>query len=369
MFISLFICNHYPVTLLFAVTWVRNEKRSVEAAEMTNSIKGYRTNPQLETVNAPEGWQGSPIDQENRFRNLNHPFIPKWMDVLRWQFQENPFRAEKKAEVWNPPVLTDDSWLNGRDDVLVWLGHSTFYMRLNGIQLLTDPVFFDILSVKRRSGLPVDVHLFTNLDYILLSHDHRDHLDEKSLQLLSEQNPDARYLTGLDMNSLVYEFTKSAYIEEAGWYQQYNTNEQVAVTFIPSRHWGRRGLTDTNKRLWGGFVIESPKTRIVFGGDSGFDTHYKQLQTVFSRFDYAILGIGAYEPVWFMSPSHQSPDEALQAFIGLNATHFIPMHYGTFDLSDEPLSQPLKDLWVAAEARNLQEKLIIPQIGQPLFIT
>jgi L-ascorbate metabolism protein UlaG (beta-lactamase superfamily) len=321
-------------------------------------------NPKLKTPKAPEGWQGTPVDEKGRFRNLNHPFEAKLMDVFRWKFQKNPFKEEKKAERWNPVVMKDDSWMDGSDDVIVWLGHCTFYIRIDGMRLLTDPVFGDIFTIKRQTAFPLDVHRLVNLDYILLSHDHRDHLDEKSLQILSAQNPDVRYLTGLGMQSIVYHFTKSDNIEEAGWYQQYSATN---ITFIPSRHWSKRGAFDTNQRLWGGFVIESGAKRILFGGDSGYDTHYKQLTAVFGGFDYAILGIGAYEPVWFMSSNHQSPSDALKAAKELNARYFIPMHYATFDLSDEPLGQPLKDLHVAAGNDESVKVLTIGEVFKPVF--
>jgi L-ascorbate metabolism protein UlaG (beta-lactamase superfamily) len=308
-----------------------------ELAEMNN--------PNLQTPKAPAGWKGTPVDEKGRFSNLHHPFEAKLMDVLRWQLEKNPFKQAKKAERWNPAVMRDDSWLDGREDVIVWLGHSTFYIRIDGICLLTDPVFGDIFTVKRQTPFPLDVHRLINLDYILLSHDHRDHLDEESLKILSVQNPDVRYLTGLGMQSIVHRFTKSDKIEEAGWYQQYTDTN---ITFIPSRHWSKRGAFDTNKRLWGGFVIASGEKRILFGGDSGYDTHYKELAAVFGGFDYAILGIGAYEPAWFMGANHQSPEDALKAAKELNARYFIPMHYATFDLSDEPLGQPLKELRAAA---------------------
>ena len=323
----------------------------------------YQHNPKLQTPKAPEGWKGTPLDQKGRFVNLHHPFIPGLMDVLRWQLEKNPFKQTKKSETWNPVVMTDDAWLDGSDDVIVWLGHSTFYIRINGIRLLTDPVFGDIFSVKRQSTLPVNVHRLLHLDYILLSHDHRDHLDEKSLRLLSAQNPDVRYLTGLGMKKIVHDFTQSDKIEEAGWYQQYSG---VNITFIPSRHWSKRGAFDTNKRLWGGFVIEIGGKRILFGGDSGYDTHYQQLAAVFGGFDYAILGIGAYEPLWFMSPNHQSPKDALKAFKELNARYLIPMHYGTFDLSDEPLGEPLKELYAVA---GNDEQVKALTIGEPLSLS
>lgn len=335
---------------------------------MTNNpIKFYKNNPQLKTPKAPQGWQGTPMDEKGRFLNLNHPFVPSLKDVFRWKLEASPFKKEKKAEVWDPIVYKDNSWLHEKNDIIVWLGHSTFYIRLDGINIITDPVFGDILSVKRWSEFPVEPQLLSNLDYVLLSHDHRDHLDDKSLKLLSKQNTNVAYLTGLGMKKIVHEFTKSNNIEEAGWYQQYNTgNSPVKITFIPSRHWSTRGLFDTNQRLWGGFVMETANKRILFGGDSGYDTHYKELAAVFGSFDYAILGIGAYEPVWFMSANHQSPAEALQGFTELNAARFIPMHYSTFDLSDEPLGQPLKDLQAAAKKLNLEGKLDILSIGKPL---
>jgi L-ascorbate metabolism protein UlaG (beta-lactamase superfamily) len=129
-------------------------------------------------------------------------------------------------------------------------------------------------------------------------------------------------------------------------------------------------LTDTNKRLWGGFVLEANNNRILFEGDSGYDErNYTELAEVFGTFDYAILGIGAYEPAWFMRANHQSPEDALKAFTKLNASRFIPMHYGTFDLSDEPLSQPLKRLAAEAKRRNVTSSLDILVIGKPLLIT
>lgn len=170
------------------------------------------------------------------------------------------------------------------------------------------------------------------------------------------------------MQPLIGRFTSSNNIEEAGWYQQYTkSSTRVTITFIPSRHWSKRGLNDTNQRLWGGFVIEAGDQRIFFGGDSGYDSHYRQLQSVFGNFTYAILGIGAYEPAWFMSPNHQSPADALRGLVELNADRIIPMHYGTFDLSDEPMRQPLADLHLAA-GDALSEKLQIHRIGQPIAI-
>jgi L-ascorbate metabolism protein UlaG (beta-lactamase superfamily) len=326
----------------------------------------YINNPLLKTLTAPSDWRGTPVDLKGRFINLYHPFYPSTIDLIRWKFQRNEFKIEKKAEIWNPPVFKDYSWLDESDDIIVWIGQSTFYIRINGISILTDPVFGDILSVKRRSDIPLDIRRLTNLDYVLVSHDHRDHLDGNSLRMLSEINPNVKYLAGLNMESLIFKYTKSSNINVAGWYQQYNTDERTTITFIPSRHWSKRGLFDTNRRLWGGFLIEADGKRLLFGGDSGYDIHYKQFSDLFGSFDYAILGIGAYAPSWFMSPNHQSPTEAVRAFADLKANRFIPMHYGTFDLSDEPMASPLKELNIAITKAGMSQSVEICQIGLPL---
>jgi L-ascorbate metabolism protein UlaG (beta-lactamase superfamily) len=322
------------------------------------------SNPQLKTI---IDWPGTPVDKNGRFVNLYSPFkVTGLLQVLKWKLQTNPFREEKKAEVWQPQIATDPSWLNGTDDIIVLLGHSTFYMRIGGITLLTDPVFGDILMLKRKTPFPVDPSLL-HPDYILLSHDHRDHLDKESLQLLARNNPSVRYLTGLNMAPIVKSFTGSDNIEMAGWYQQYNT-DSIKITFVPSRHWAKRGIADDNKRLWGGFVIEAGNKRILFGGDSGYDEHYKALGRIFGSFDYVLLGIGAYQPAWFMSPNHESPDEALQAFDDLHAAQLIPMHYGTFDLADEPLGMPVRELLKTAAQKGIADKVKVLTLGMPLKI-
>lgn len=336
----------------------------------TALVYSYISNPNLFTLLDTSLWQGTPADRHGRFLNLNHPFKPNMAQVLKWKLEKNQFAEEKKAKPWHPTVLKDTHWLNQQDDCLVWLGHSTFYIRLNGIQLLTDPVFGDIFTVKRASELPIDPARFRNLDYILLSHDHRDHLDQKSLALLARNNPSVTYLSGLKMESIIQRFTQSDQIETAGWYQQYSTDTtRINIYFLPSRHWSKRGLRDTNQRLWGGFVIQANGKSIYFGGDSGYDNHFGEAGKLFGGFDYAILGIGAYEPAWFMRPNHQSPQEALQAFQELKARFFIPMHYGTFDLSNEPLGNPIQELLKHAKGTPAENSILDLKIGQPLGLS
>src|SRR5690606_3549509 len=146
--------------------------------------------------------------------------------------------------------------------------------------------------LKRKSEFPIPPERFKGIDYILISHDHRDHCDAKSLKLLAKNNPDAIYLSGLRMDSLLRSITKSNNIQTAGWYQGFEVGNKLKIYITPSQHWGRRTLNDTNCRLWGGFVIQSAEKIIYFSGDSGYGKHFSDLAEIFPKIDYAIIGIG-----------------------------------------------------------------------------
>lgn len=330
----------------------------------------YTSNPDLKTILPEERWRGTPLDVQGNFMNHEFPFIPQFSEVWKWQRETNPQRTEKKKEVWRLQAVLEQDWLKNNKDCIVWLGHSTFFFRLNGVTLLTDPVFGSpSVLMKRYVPLPIDPKLLQNLDFILLSHDHRDHLDEASLKLLSKQNPNAHYLTGLKMAEILQKYTGSTHIQTAGWYQQYNMKDApIEVYFLPARHWSRRGLWDTNQRLWGAFVIKTKNITIYFSGDSGYGSHLKEAGEIFPNIDYCIIGIGAYKPEWFMSPAHISPTDAVKAFHEMNAKHLIPMHYGTFDLSDEPLSEPPAILKQLKKKGEIHGDLHLPQPGEAIYI-
>jgi len=308
-------------------------------------IADHTKNNNLKDLLSENEWIGTPVDKKGRFLNVNFHFEPSLVDVVKWKAGNNKYKDQKKQEVWNPEIDDDLKWLSSNEDCLVWLGHSSFYCRINGVNMLIDPVFGDILTVKRKTRFPVDPVLFQNIAFVLISHDHRDHMDEASLKLIQLSNPDVMYLAGLNNESLIRKFTNSSRIETAGWYQQFSNQQfDIKFSFLPSRHWSKRGVFDANERLWGAFVIQTNDKQIYFGGDSGYDDHYSKAGEIFGKFDFCMLGIGAYEPQWFMSANHQSPAEAFRACKDLNAEFMIPMHYGTFDLSDEPLGNPIQQL-------------------------
>lgn len=318
-----------------------------------------------------DSWSGNPL-LNGRYVNLEFPTPPRGFgDVMKWKRMKNPYEAEKKIDRFRLPIAEDLNDLKSDSaDGIFWLGHATFIIRVNGVQIITDPVFGKATVVKRMSDLPLPIQEIPPNRVLLMSHDHRDHCDKNSLQLLQKKSTDLQYFSGLNMEGLLGGLLKKGTRgQTAGWFQEYKVDSSLGfrLWFLPTRHWAKRGLYDTNKRLWGSFVIQfNSGLTIYFGGDSGYGNHYKKLAALFPRIDYAILGIGAYEPEWFMEENHASPEKAYQAFVDLGATYFIPMHYGTFDLSDEPIGHPEKVLkQIKQREQNLG--IIIPVLGANLL--
>lgn len=328
----------------------------------------YVSNPALSGMQLPFDWKGTPVDKKGRFVNHEFPHIYSFTEFLKWRFQRNPQKAEKKADTWHPEVVHTEDFLYSDRDCIVWLGHASFFIRLAGVNILIDPVFYDILLFKRRTPFPIDPAKFKGLDYILVSHNHLDHCDKRSLRLLAANNPQAVYLTGLKMESLLEKLTGSEQVQTAGWYQQYHTEARIKVFFLPARHWSKRGLGDVNKQLWGAFVIQGNGKTIYFAADSGYGSHFRDAGRIFPLIDYCIAGIGAYKPEFFMAQSHISPRDAVKAANDMHARVMIPMHYGTFALSDEPLSDPFKTLQGLEKQGAIHGRLELLKVGEELSI-
>ena len=320
-------------------------------------ITNYVRNENLPTIE--KDWQGTPIDQKERFINAEIPYLPHTLDILKWTWETNPQAREKKNDATRLEVYDPAEFLSGEKDGILWLGHASFFVRLAGKNILIDPVFGKPPFVKTFVEVPSPIDKIERVDYVLISHDHRDHCDEDSIKQIAAKFPAAVFFAGLRMDELIRDWLKdSNKMQTAGWFQQFQMpDDNLKIYFLPARHWSRRGLTDTNWRLWGGFIIQSPTRTIYFGGDSGYDNHYKELARSFPEIDYFIVGIGAYKPRWIMKPNHNSPEEALQAFVDSGAKTLIPMHFGRFDLSDEPPGEPTRLLNEKAAEMNLSDKI------------
>lgn len=323
----------------------------------TAMLKGYKQNDELRTIKSD--WPGTPVDQKDRFMNHEFPFLPSMVELLRWQLGGNPHKAEKQSDTARLEVRDPREFLESNGDGLLWLGHASFYIRVNGVAILADPVFGDPRFISRFVPVPSPLEHIRQVDYVLLSHDHRDHMDESTLRAIAQKFPQAKFLAGLRSDDVLGEWTTPTNaVGTAGWFQEFALHDdRVRIYFLPVRHWSRRGLMDTNWRLWGGYIIQSDAVTIYFGGDSGYGRHYREAGELFPDIDYFLIGIGAYEPRWFMEPNHNNPGDVVKAFIDSGAKTLIPMHYGTFNLSDEPPSQPLKFLMNEASKAGISNRV------------
>lgn len=329
--------------------------------------RGYLKKDELSVIK--DGWPGNPIDQRGRFINDEFPFLPKSMELLKWQLSSNGFKEEKQNDQFRVAVRDPSAFLSGEADGILWLGHASFFIRLDGVSILTDPIFDTPTFVRRFVDVPSQLEQIKNVDYVLLSHDHRDHTDEPSLRKIAAKFPNAAFIGGLKMEDILNEWkTPTNEVKTAGWFQKFDTDGPVSFYFVPVRHWSRRGLFDTNKRLWGGYVIKGTTSTIYFGGDSGYGRHYKEVGELFPNIDYFLIGIGAYEPRWFMEANHNNPSDVIKAFRDTRAKTLVPMHYGTFDLSDEPPGTPLQTLFEEADAAGLRSKIRVLAINEDLPI-
>ncbi len=307
------------------------EKQHVKNFELKN-------NPKLRSI-LPE-YPGNTF-YKGRFKSDEPRVMPSWKTFFKWTFTINPQRKEKRREKFALEVIQNDKFFTESHDQMLWLGHASFLIKLKGQNIITDPCLRNLPFTKRKVGLPFKIDQIKNLDYILLSHTHRDHLDLPTLKKLIHNNPNVRILAGLETSKLLPKPWRT-YTEEAGWYQIFSETGSIQITYLPAQHWNRRFLTDLDKQLWGSFLIESDKKRIYFAGDTAFGNHFDKIRFLTKSIDHCILPIGSYKPEFMMKGLHINPNEAILAFKILGGKNFIPMHYGTYDLSDEPLGEPLR---------------------------
>ncbi len=333
----------------------------------------YLLNPDLPVHPArAEDWPGNPI-MGNEFQYLLRPFRPEWSLMFRMLVTPNRQRKEKKNDHWVPKVSPTNDYLGDRSqNWIVWFGHACYLMQLNGLRFLTDPQLGDMPLVPRRVHPPFGYADLRGIDYLLLSHDHRDHVDEDCIRMIVANNDVRKILCPLKLSDVIGDWVGDTPIEEAAWYQRYKLDGTgVSIHFLPSRHWCRRGLLDFNHVLWGSFLIETAATEtyekrtIYFGGDSAETDHWKEIGTLFPDIDVAMLGIGAYKPEYMMRENHANPAEAFQGYRDLGARYWWPMHHGTYDLSNEPASEPI--LWAARlmNKHRLADCLVQPAVNAP----
>jgi L-ascorbate metabolism protein UlaG (beta-lactamase superfamily) len=267
--------------------------------------------------------------------------------------RRTPWPAHVPVVPQQPPVpATDD------EIVVTFVGHSTFLIQTTAGNILTDPVFVDRASPlsfigPRRVRQPgVRFEDLPPIALVLLSHNHYDHCDLKTLSRLHRRfRP--RVVTLLKNAPLLATKGITA-VEELDWWQP-ASRSPLPVVATPAQHFSARTPFDRNRALWGGFVVQLGHRRLFFAGDSGYGPHFREIGQRLGPIHTALLPIGAYEPRWFMRPVHMNPEEAVVAHLDLGAVSSIGMHFGTFRLTSEGIDDPVTDLAAARLAAGLAE--------------
>ena len=286
--------------------------------------------------------------------------------ILRWQLGGNPQKQEKSNDPFRVKCVRSNSFLRSSEDVLVWLGHASFFIRMQGVTMVTDPCWTDLPMIKRQVGLPCPVNDFKDIDYLLLSHGHRDHYDTDCVNQLIVQNPGMEVLMPLKLGELLGSQRDAVPHQEAGWWQRFHVKPGLEIIFLPAKHWNRRWLNDFNQQLWGSFLLRSNTRTIYFAGDSAYASHFTEIKQLLGAPDISLLPVGAYKPPFMMHEAHMNPSEAVQAFHELGSKTMIPIHYGTYDLSDEPLGEPVRKLKTMRDEGSIEGELRLLDVGELL---
>ena len=294
-----------------------------------------------------------------RFHNLDGVKARGLKDVIKWAMTEEP-------GPWKELSLTDITYENPPEAKITdgikitFVNHATFLIQVDGLNILTDPIWsyraspFQWIGPKRMRPPGIRFEDLPEIDLVLISHNHYDHLDIHTLIKLKESF-DPLIITPLGVSLYLKEngITKTI---ELDWWNKNQIKDSTSVSAVPAQHFSGRGLTDRDKTLWAGYVLQTPSGNIYFAGDTGYDGFFKEIGQRFSPINVALIPIGAYKPRWFMSPIHVDPAEAVQIHQDVGAHQSIGMHFGTFPLADDGMDEPVKDLDDAKREGGIGEK-------------
>ncbi|WKZ66451.1 MAG: MBL fold metallo-hydrolase [Flavobacteriales bacterium] len=311
--------------------------------------------------------KASPNQVDGRFRNVVETSMDMPLGTMLgvlWEFAKGAEGREPEDTI--PTVGFDaDAWAAVPDSALAvcWFGHSTLLIKVDGLTFLTDPVFgerassFSFVGPKRfRYTKHMHADLVPQVDAVLLSHDHYDHLDHETILQLK----DRRFIAPLGVGAHLERWgVPAAAITEMDWWES-GALGPVKLTLAPARHFSGRSLTNRFTTLWGSWVIEGRTKRVYFGADSGYSPTFKAIGERFGPFDLALLECGAYNERW--SSIHMMPEETAQAAVDVKAHVLLPVHWGKFSLAMHPWKEPIERL--TAKAAELGVPLLTPRIGR-----
>ncbi len=302
----------------------------------------------------------------NRFFNPDAPQAPGYLKLLRWKLTSRPKPS--------PPFVNDVEQTVpprrvGSNDLRITLvNHSSLILQQRDANILTDPIWswragpVSWLGPRRHRAPGVALEDLPPIDAVLISHNHYDHLDLPTLRRLMSRG-DTTFIVPIGVAALL-RLQNIGPVHELDWGES-SVHPGFTIHSVPALHFSARSIFDTARTLWCGYVIECQRRLIYFAGDTAFGAHFAQIREAFGPFRLALLPIGAYEPRWFMSAVHMSPEEAVRAHEILGASTSVAIHHGTFQLADESLDTPQKQLW----ASQPQGQFIVLNNGQSANLT
>ena len=321
-----------------------------------------------QTASDIEKHKKSPQYKEGIFQNT----LPTSMDLgftsgfkLLGEFLNG--RKDKKPDFEIPSNHVDSLSIveNTSETKLIWFGHSTFLLQIDGKNILLDPMLGDVpaphptFGTRRyASELPIEIEKLPQIDAIIISHDHYDHLDYGSIQKLKNKTKQFFVPLGVGTHFRAWGVDNDK-IEELDWWQE-TSLANIKLAFTPSRHFSGRGLSDRAKTLWGSWVIQGTSDNIYFSGDGGYGPHFKEIGKKYGPFDFAMMECGQYHEKW--KQIHMMPEETAQAGVDVQTKRMMPIHWGAFTLALHSWTDPIER--VIKKANALKLPIITPVIGE-----
>ncbi|MEO8136710.1 MAG: MBL fold metallo-hydrolase [Betaproteobacteria bacterium] len=298
------------------------------------------------------------------------------MDASYWRWKWEAWRNGLPHPPANgyrfPMAVPEVAWLqaNRSEPSVTWIGHATLLLQIAGQNILTDPHLsaraspVQFFGPERRVPPGLSYDQLPHIDIVVISHNHYDHLDKGTVARLARQEGGPpHYLVPLGLKSWFHDLGIDT-VTELDWWERRDVGG-LTIHCVPVQHWSKRTLTDRNATLWSGWVIEHPSLRVFFAGDTGYSPDFADIGKRFGSFDLAAIPIGAYAPRWFMEPQHVDPAEAIRIHQDLHARQSLGIHWGTFELTDEPLDEPPRVLRAELEKQAIPaERFFVLQHGQ-----
>ncbi len=314
-----------------------------------------------------------PMFKNNRYENPSGTFPKGFKDLFKWVVLEKRAKWQKKISSKSTAQLKTK--LEADQFNCVMVNHASLLIQLPEGNLLTDPVFsqrtspFQWIGPSRHQAPGLKLQELPPIHFVLVSHNHYDHMDMDSLRSLWKEHDPVFLLPLHNSRFLRDSGIHSQKIQELNWWESCRLGDNFRAVLTPAQHWSFRSHKDRNHSLWGGFWIDNGKSKIFFAGDTGCSNHFDQIREPLGTPNLSLLPIGAYEPRWFMKEQHMNPEDAVKAHLDLESQYSVAIHWGTWQLTNEGMEDPVKALGIALNQYQVSpEKFRVLGNGEIFFL-